>query len=99
MLPPDEVRSHGYHPVTDHRSDLDSGLGLTLAYYEKLFRDYLEARRQAGEKVVENITFEQFVEKVRKNEDALRQKYSCPVVKFEVRTKEGKVTLKPIPIK
>jgi hypothetical protein len=99
VLSPDEIRSHGYHPVVDHRSDLDSGLGLTLAYYEKLFRDYLEASRKAGEKVVEKITFEEFVEKVRKNEDVLRRKYSCPVVKFEVRTKEGKVTLKPIPIR
>jgi hypothetical protein len=94
-----EIQARGYHPVAAHRGDLDSGLGLTVAYYEKLYRDYVDARRQAGDRSVEQMTLDEFVEKVRKNEEALRQKYACPVVKFEVTTREGKVTLKPIPIK
>src|SRR5207249_3253850 len=49
-LSPEEIESHGYAAVDTHRDDLDSGLGLTLAYYEKLFREYMEARRRAGER-------------------------------------------------
>jgi hypothetical protein len=98
-LSPEEIQSHGYHAVAAHRSDLDSGLGLSLAYYEKLFREYIEARQRSGEASTESITLDQFIEKVRKNEESLRQKYNCPVIKFQVTLKEGKVALKPIPIK
>jgi hypothetical protein len=97
-LSAEEITAHGYHAVAAHREDLDSGLGLTLAYYEKLFQEYLEARRRIGERA-EEVSLEQFIERVRKSEEALRHKYQCPVVKFQVITREGKVTLKPIPIK
>ena len=98
-LSPEEIRAHGYQGAAAHKSDLDSRMGLTLSYYEKLFADYMEARRRAGEKQSEPITAEQFIDKVRKNEEVLCHKYQCAVVKFEVRMKEGKVTLKPVPIK
>jgi hypothetical protein len=97
-LSAEEIKAHHYEAAAAHRDDLDSQMGLTLAYYEKLFKDYVDARARAGERGAE-IDMGPFVDKVRKNEEVLRRKYRCAAVKFEVLVKEGKVILKPVPIK
>ena len=98
-LSAEEIRAHKWDQLAEHRHHLDSQMGLTLGYYEKLFAEYMKARQRAGEKQTDSISVDQFIEKVRKNEEVLRAKYHCAIVKFEVLVKEGKVTLKPVPIR
>jgi len=66
-------------------------------YYKRLFNEYMEARRNAGENV-EGATFDSFVTKLRVNEAGLKKKYQCNAVRFKVVVRDGKVTLKPVPI-
>jgi hypothetical protein len=66
-------------------------------YYKRLFTEYTAAREQAGESN-EGVTFDGFVTKLRVNEAGLKKKYQCSAVRFKVVSKDGKVTLKPVPI-
>jgi hypothetical protein len=85
-------------PAEEHKGDVDTQAGgLTYAYYQKLFDAYVAARKQVGDSG--KVAFDGFVVKVRKNEEALRKKYKCTAVRFDVLAKEGKVVLKPVPIK
>lgn len=71
---------------------------LTDDYYRQVFNDYCSARKSTGEKL-DGVTFERFRAKLQKNEESLRKKYKCQAVKFQVQVKEGKATLKPVPIR
>ena len=66
-------------------------------YYARLFREYVDARTKAGEKV-DGVSFESFCAKLRLNEANLKKKYNCKGVRFRVQAKDGQVTLKPVPI-
>ena len=66
-------------------------------YLRRLFDEYSAARMQTGEGH-DGLTFDTFVAKVRQNEASLRAKYQSRAVRFKVVTKDGKVTLKPVPI-
>lgn len=66
-------------------------------YYKRLYGEFMEARNSAGEKT-EGVTFESFVAKLRISEANLKKKYSCRIVRFRVTTKDGQVTLKPVPM-
>jgi HAMP domain-containing protein len=66
-------------------------------YYKRLFHEYVAAREEAGENV-EGVTFDSFVTKLRVNEAGLKKKYQCSAVRFKVVTRDGKVSLKPVPI-
>jgi hypothetical protein len=65
-------------------------------YYKRLYTEYLTARRGAGQ--TDEGSFENFIAKLKVNEGKLRAQYQCKVVRFRVVTKDGKVTLKPVPI-
>ncbi|MEZ4359856.1 MAG: MXAN_5187 C-terminal domain-containing protein [Kofleriaceae bacterium] len=65
-------------------------------YYKRLYTEYLEARRGIGQP--DEVSFENFIAKLKVNEGKLRAQYQCKSVRFRVVTKEGKVTLKPVPI-
>ena len=67
------------------------------AYLERLHAEYVAARRASGEGDA-GADFEGFVARLRQNETVLRGKYQCRAVRFKVVTKDGKVTLKPVPI-
>lgn len=67
------------------------------AYYRRLFREYVDARRTTGE-ATEKITYPAFVEKLVRNERRLRDKLGCRYVRFEVAVKDEQVMLTPIPI-
>lgn len=67
-------------------------------YKKRLFREYTEALRAAGEPV-QGITFEKFHATIQSNAEILREKYGCSRVRFLVQTRDGKVSLKSIPIK
>ena len=65
-------------------------------YYKRLYTEYLAARRGIGQP--DEVSFENFIAKLKVNEGKLRAQYQCKVVRFRVVTKDGKVTLKPVPI-
>lgn len=66
-------------------------------YYSRVFREYLDARERMGESN-DSVTYENFVAKLRLNEAKLKVKYQCSAVRFRVDVKDGKVSLKPVPI-
>jgi len=66
-------------------------------YLRRLFEEYAAARQATGEGS-EGLTFDGFVAKLQQNETVLRARYQCRAVRFKVVTKDGRVTLKPVPI-
>lgn len=68
------------------------------AYRKRLFREYTEALRAAGEPV-QGITFEKFHATIQANAELLKGKYGAGRVRFLVQTRDGRVSLKPVPIK
>jgi len=67
------------------------------AYLRRVFDEYVAARNASGEGN-QGVDYDSFVAKLRQNETVLRGKYQCRAVRFKVVTKDGKVTLKPVPI-
>lgn len=66
-------------------------------YYARIYNEYVAARKQVGD-ASDGVTFEGFVTKLRLNEGNLKGRYQCSAVRFKVIIKDGKVTLKPVPI-
>ena len=46
----------------------------------------------------DEVSFENFIAKLKVNEGKLKAQYQCRAVRFRVVTKDGKVSLKPVPI-
>ncbi len=65
-------------------------------YYKRLFTEYGAARRDTGSP--DDVSFESFIAKLRVNEGKLKAQYQCRAVRFRVVVKDGKVSLKPVPI-
>jgi hypothetical protein len=65
-------------------------------YYKRVYTEYLAARRSTGNP--DEVSFENFIAKLKVNEGKLRAQYQCRAVRFRVVLKDGKVTLKPVPI-
>lgn len=65
-------------------------------YYKRLFTEYVAARKQTGSP--DDVSFESFIAKLRVNEGKLKAQYQCRAVRFRVVLKDGKVSLKPVPI-
>jgi hypothetical protein len=65
-------------------------------YYKRVFTEYKDARTKQGSP--DDVSFESFIAKLRVNEGKLKAQYNCRAVRFRVVMKDGKVTLKPVPI-
>jgi hypothetical protein len=65
-------------------------------YYKRVFTEYVAARKASGSP--DDVSFENFIAKLKVNEGKLRAQYNCRAVRFRVVTKDGKVSLKPVPI-
>jgi hypothetical protein len=65
-------------------------------YYKRIYTEYREARQAIGQP--DEGSFENFIAKLKVNEGKLRAQYQSRAVRFRVVTKDGKVTLKPVPI-
>jgi len=65
-------------------------------YYKRVYTEYLAARRASGNP--DEVSFENFIAKLKVNEGKLKAQYQCRAVRFRVIMKDGKVTLKPVPI-
>jgi hypothetical protein len=65
-------------------------------YYKRVFTEYQAARKAAGKS--DDGSFENFIAKLKVNEGKLRAQFNCRAVRFRVVDKDGKVSLKPVPI-
>jgi hypothetical protein len=65
-------------------------------YYKRVYTEYLAARRASGHP--DEVSFENFIAKLKVNEGKLKAQYQCRAVRFRLVVKDGKVTLKPVPI-
>ena len=65
-------------------------------YYKRVYTEYLAARKASGNP--DDVSFENFIAKLKVNEGKLKAQYQCRTVRFRVVMKDGKVTLKPVPI-
>jgi hypothetical protein len=68
------------------------------AEWQDVFKEFVATKQQCGEPI-EGFTYEKFVERLRKNRDALVSKYGAKRVKFGVHVKDGKAALKANPIR
>ena len=64
-------------------------------YYSRLYREYVSAKRAAGEDV-SNITEDRFVMRLKGNESHLRTKHGGAKVRFKVVSEGGQVDLRPV---
>jgi hypothetical protein len=67
-------------------------------HFQEVFREFVLTRERCGEPS-DGLTYDKFVQKLRKNKEQLIQKYACRTVKFQVYVKEGKAALKATPVK
>jgi hypothetical protein len=65
-------------------------------YYKRVFTEYVAARKSIGSP--DDVSFENFIAKLKVNEGKLKAQYQCRAVRFRVVTKDNKVSLKPVPI-
>jgi len=65
-------------------------------YYKRVFTEYVTARKSVGSP--DDVSFENFIAKLKVNEGKLKAQYNCRAVRFRVVTKDNKVSLKPVPI-
>lgn len=68
------------------------------AQWTGVHKEFLRLRVDCGESV-EGLTWDRFRDKLRRNRDALAQKYACRTVRFQVYVKDGKAALKATPIR
>ena len=83
----------GIHSQSGQGAAADEG-----AYFRKVHEDFVSLKKKLGEPV-EGLTFERFEITLKKNRDALVARYGCKSVKFNVYEKDGKASLKAIPVK
>lgn len=81
----------------------ESGLPLAVpgseeAHFQEIFREFVATREKCGEPQ-DNLTYDKFAVKLRKNKEQLVEKYKCRTVRFQVYVKEGKAALKATPVK
>jgi hypothetical protein len=65
-------------------------------YYKRVFTEYVAARKAVGSP--DDVSFENFIAKLKVNEGKLKAQFQCRAVRFRVVTKDNKVSLKPVPI-
>ena len=91
--------------LTDDPDDDDLGSQLAQdlanqsveAYTTQLFNDYVEARRQAGLDV-SDLTEDALVMRLRANENLLKARFKCQMVRFQVVSEGPRISFKPIRI-
>lgn len=97
----DESSIGTFNPATN---PADAQLAQFLAsependYYDRLRREYLQARQRAG-LGPDGMSHEQFVESVRATEQMLAQKYALTLVRFQVQVQGNQVIFRPVPIR
>ncbi|HLL01503.1 MAG TPA: MXAN_5187 family protein [Myxococcaceae bacterium] len=67
-------------------------------HFQEVFREFVLTRERCME-AADGLTYDKFVQKLRKNKEQLMSKYACRTVKFQVYVKENKAALKATPVK
>ncbi len=67
-------------------------------HYQDVFREFVSTRERCNEPA-DGLTYDKFVQKLKKNREQLMAKYACKTVRFQVYVKEGKAALKATPVK
>lgn len=67
-------------------------------YFREIFEQFVATKKQCGERT-DNLQFERFSQTLRRNRDALIERYGCKTVRFQVYVKEGKAALKATPVR
>ncbi|MDY7230520.1 MXAN_5187 family protein [Hyalangium rubrum] len=67
-------------------------------HFQEVFREFVLTRERCLEPS-DGLTYDKFVQKLRKNKEQLMSKYTCRTVRFQVYVKEGKAALKATPVK
>lgn len=67
------------------------------AYFARVCHEYVEARKKFN-LPVDGITVESLTQKLKANEAMLKSKHKCRMVRFQVKSEMGKVSLSPIRI-
>jgi len=79
----------------------DANLAAQLAaepaaqYYQRVYNEYIAAKQAAGEDV-SNIGADRFIERLKGQETNMAQKKGCRMVRFQVQSADGQVSLKPV---
>lgn len=63
-----------------------------------IYDDFVRTKRQCGEPV-DGLTFAKFSQTLKKNRDALLERHGCRKVRFSVYVKEGRASLKAVPVR
>ena len=90
------LSTSGAFSATGSRVDID--VKSDPDYFKKLYYKYNETLKQNGEEPAK-LTLEQFVSRMAKEKENLIRQYKCRDVRFEIRMKNGKTSLKAIPLK
>ncbi len=67
-------------------------------YFQQVYEEFIALKTRCGEST-DNLTFERFAKKLKKNKEVLISKHGCESVTFQVYTKDGKAALKASPVK
>lgn len=111
--PGEEALDEDGNPITRGRVEFDDGAQTPLPsgpdadlarlaaesepdYYKRVFTEYKQARSEMG--APDEVSYENFIAKLKMNEGKLKSQHQCKAVRFRVVAKDGKVTLKPVPI-
>lgn len=96
MPPP---RSNGAQAVPLPGANSAAAVALSEEqHFQDVFREFVTTRERCGE-LADGLTYDKFVQKLRKNKEQLVTKYACKTVRFQVYVKEGKAALKATPVK
>lgn len=79
------------------RPESGSTAGITDAHRE-LYQRFVDAKVACGEDTAK-LTYPRFVGKLERNREALKRRFHCRDVSFDVQTREGRVTLKATPLR
>lgn len=68
------------------------------AHWREIFEQFVATKKQCGEPT-DALSFEKFSATLQRHKDQLQQRTQCKAVRFQVYVKDGKATLKAIPVK
>lgn len=80
------------------RGDAEPPIADEGAYFKQIFEQFVATKKQCGERT-DNLQFERFSQTLKRNRDALIERYGCKTVRFQVYVKEGKAALKATPVR
>lgn len=68
------------------------------AHFREIYDQFLATRRECGEGI-DDLTYDRFLVKLKRNREQLVSKYGCRTVRFQVYVKAGKAALKAVPVR